>query len=209
MPTAIDYATARTLAEAEIRRNDTAPEQLAILDDFTKERPYGWVFHYGWRPDLPQSRDPAKLLLGNAPILVTRTGVVHVLGTAWETEWYLRNFEETGDPHRVSAAVETAERAEARRQRTLQRAVAETLRTGWPALQRARGKKAQYALNATTGSVRHLLETQAPEETIAAHLAAAEAQWLGTTTAADDVQTLAQLAARLRLVTQRIGRDAQ
>jgi hypothetical protein len=102
----IDRAAARALAEAEIRKSppyrypdSPAPEDLAVLDSATIERPYGWVFFYGWRPDLPQSRDPAQALAGNAPMLVTRAGAVHVMGTAHPVEYYLSNFERTGNVH--------------------------------------------------------------------------------------------------------------
>ena len=203
--TEIDYAAARALAEAEIHAPgypaDPDPADLVIVDDATLERPYGWVFSYDSRRH-QQTGAFEDMLLGNVPILVTRSGAVHVLGTAHSVEWYLTNFEATGDPHQVSAAVEAAERAARQRERALRRAVAETLLAGWPALQAARGAAAEYARNATTSSVCALLEAGAPDDAVAAHLAAAEAQWLGVPGA--DPHTLAPLAARLRLVKKRL-----
>ena len=103
MSAEVDRATARALAEAHIRRpnpyprpGSPLPEELAIRDELTEEHSCGWVFFYDWRPDLPQRRDPHQALAGNAPILVTRTGEVHVTGTAHPVEWYLANFERTG-----------------------------------------------------------------------------------------------------------------
>lgn len=72
--------------------------KLAILDEATRETPYGWVFFYQSARYL-QTREVSDALAGNAPVLVTKGGAVHVLGTAEPTDAYLARFEKTGTPH--------------------------------------------------------------------------------------------------------------
>jgi hypothetical protein len=68
---------------------------VEILDAHTLERPWGWVFFW---------RVPGHAVAGNAPFLVTRAGgTLRPLGTAHPTEWYVANFERTGDPFREAA----------------------------------------------------------------------------------------------------------
>lgn len=70
-----------------------------VLDNCTIERPWGWVFFYQSR-EFVETGDPLRGLVGNAPLIVERdTGRVISTGTAHEIEFYIRNFEATGDPH--------------------------------------------------------------------------------------------------------------
>lgn len=71
---------------------------LALLDDRTRSLPYGWVFFYESKGYL-ETGDPARMLGGNAPLLVTRAGEVHFTGTAQPLEMYLLEFERSGSPH--------------------------------------------------------------------------------------------------------------
>jgi hypothetical protein len=76
----------------------SGPEKLVILDEHTIERSWGWVFFWtsqGWRDG-----DISYALGGNAPFIVDRqTGTMHVTGTADPVEFYIENYELTGDPH--------------------------------------------------------------------------------------------------------------
>lgn len=70
-------------------RHSLAGLEVVVLTDLTREEPLGWTFFYNSR-EYEQTGDPMSSLLGNAPLFVQRdTGVVHVLGTAFETEHYL------------------------------------------------------------------------------------------------------------------------
>jgi hypothetical protein len=65
----------------------------------TIERPWGWIFYYNTREAI-HTGDPLKGLVGNAPFLVERsTGRLFVTGTAHPIEFYVRNYEATGNPH--------------------------------------------------------------------------------------------------------------
>ncbi len=96
----IGLAQARTLALEHIHRpspyrSPGDPTEFVILDDQTVEKPYGWVFFYDSLRH-QQSGDPGERLAGNAPLLVTREGAVHVLGTAHRVEHYLGWYERIG-----------------------------------------------------------------------------------------------------------------
>ncbi|MGY8768593.1 MAG: YrhB domain-containing protein [Pirellulales bacterium] len=72
---------------------------LVILENATLEFSYGWVFFYQTRKFVKTGweNDP---IAGNAPILIDRRdGSLHVTGTAQNTEYYIQNFEDTGNPH--------------------------------------------------------------------------------------------------------------
>lgn len=74
--------------------------ELVILEDHTIERGFGWVFFYNSKGYVAEG-DEHQMLAGNAPFIVDRKdGTVHVTGTAKPTEFYIENYEQTGDPHR-------------------------------------------------------------------------------------------------------------
>ena len=93
---------ARALVEARL-----APEgselpsdyALVVLDEFTIERPWGWVFFYTsklWH----ETQEFRYAIAGNGPFLVERsTGKVQPLGTAHPVQHYIAAYERTGDPH--------------------------------------------------------------------------------------------------------------
>ena len=89
---------ARAKVEALINEpNSQWPDRprAVVREEFTLERPCGWVFFY----DVP-----GQVVAGNAPVLVTREdGELHTLGTALPVEAYLARFEQSGDPHRDRA----------------------------------------------------------------------------------------------------------
>jgi hypothetical protein len=59
----------------------------------TIERAFGWVFFYDSKRHV-ETGDFRDALAGNAPIVVTKSdGQVHVTGTAFPIEHYLKKFE--------------------------------------------------------------------------------------------------------------------
>jgi hypothetical protein len=67
--------------------------ELALQDEETIERSFGWVFFYQSKRYLEnlQIRDAVA---GNAPIVVTKSdGRLHPTGTAFPIELYLKQFE--------------------------------------------------------------------------------------------------------------------
>jgi hypothetical protein len=67
--------------------------KLALIDDQTLERDFGWVFFYNSQRYL-ERRDFSDMLAGNAPVVVTKIDErLHVTGTARPLEHYLEKFE--------------------------------------------------------------------------------------------------------------------
>ena len=64
-----------------------------ILDGETIEEPFGWVFFYQSRA-WAERGEVSGLLVGNGPILVTRDGSTHSLGTGEPIDEQLRPFRE-------------------------------------------------------------------------------------------------------------------
>ena len=64
-----------------------AGDQFELLPNETKEIEQGWIFFFN-SVDFVRTRDPMYALAGNAPIFITRGGVVHELTSAnpWENE---------------------------------------------------------------------------------------------------------------------------
>jgi hypothetical protein len=50
-----------------------------------------------------ETRDDRDRLMGNAPLLVTFGGAVHLLGTERRVEEYLDEFRRSGDPYGATA----------------------------------------------------------------------------------------------------------
>lgn len=66
--------------------------ELALLEDSTIERSFGWVFFYDSARHM-ETGDFRDALAGNAPIVVTRAdGRIHETGTAHPLEHYLKEF---------------------------------------------------------------------------------------------------------------------
>jgi len=103
--TEIDRAAAKALAEAHVRK----PAALPLCGFSQLKASRFWTNHDRATIRLgvllrlatwsPESRDPSRALAGNAPVLVTRDGAVHVTGTAHPIEHYLSIFERTGHVH--------------------------------------------------------------------------------------------------------------
>lgn len=76
-----------TLLDADLR------DEVIILDEFTMEKPYGWVFFYNTR-EFVRSGNPFVGLAGNAPLIVnSSTSEVRPTGTAEPLENYLAAYE--------------------------------------------------------------------------------------------------------------------
>jgi hypothetical protein len=95
----IDIRTARALARHQVATLAVdSGLDLVVTPDSTLATDVGWVFFYESRRYL-DSRDVHDKLLGNAPLLVTRAGAVHLLGTERPVEAYLDDFRRSGDPY--------------------------------------------------------------------------------------------------------------
>ncbi len=74
-------------------------DEWIIVQDETIRKDWGWVFFYTskkWR----ETGDLSFAVAGNAPLLIEKnTGNVLVTGTARETEYYIKNYEATGNPN--------------------------------------------------------------------------------------------------------------
>lgn len=67
--------------------------ELAIIDDETIEKEYGWVLFYQTK-DYLKTGDFADTLVGNAPYIVNKyTGEVIETGTAYPIEDYIAEYE--------------------------------------------------------------------------------------------------------------------
>lgn len=70
-------------------------DEPMILDEYTVEREFGWVFFYDSRKH-QETQSFEFALAGNAPVIVNRIdGFLHSTGTAFPTEHYIREYEET------------------------------------------------------------------------------------------------------------------
>jgi hypothetical protein len=66
--------------------------ELALIDQHTIERNFGWVFFYDAKRHL-ETGDFRDALAGNAPIVITKAdGRIHETGTAHPLEHYLAQF---------------------------------------------------------------------------------------------------------------------
>ena len=73
--------------------------ELAILEDRTLDKPFGWVFFYDTVEFIRTGDDMARAV-GNAPLIVDReSGEVHSTGTARPVEYYISLYERFGDCH--------------------------------------------------------------------------------------------------------------
>jgi hypothetical protein len=91
---ALTKTEARQQALSYLRSQEAAAGfELVLLDDYTLERAFGWVFFYDSKCHV-ETGDFRNAVAGNAPIVVTKTdGQVHVTGTAFPIEHYLQKFE--------------------------------------------------------------------------------------------------------------------
>jgi hypothetical protein len=69
--------------------------KLALLDEQTLERQFGWVFFYDSRAFL-ETGNFSDCLAGNGPVIVERSnGHLHPMGTAYPPQHYIDGFEKS------------------------------------------------------------------------------------------------------------------
>ena len=80
----------------EVREEDFGPPpKVGILDEFTTETWYGWVFQVG-SEEYIRTRNERHLLIGAGPTVVLKdTGQVVPLGSAWGWDGALARFEQS------------------------------------------------------------------------------------------------------------------
>ncbi len=74
---------------------------LALVEEVTIERPFGWCFFWTSQRYL-ETDDDRWMLVVNAPFIVDRRdGSVHLTGTARPVEYYIERYERerSPDPH--------------------------------------------------------------------------------------------------------------
>jgi hypothetical protein len=103
----IDKDTARALVAAHIKKMenemnafgsalpgyaDRPKSHLMILDEYTQEHEFGWVFFYNTREYVVDG-DFAHALGGNAPLIADKSdGKLYVTGTAHDIDYYLEEY---------------------------------------------------------------------------------------------------------------------
>jgi Immunity protein 35 len=89
----IAFRLAKAYVDAESAK---AGVELAILEDRTLDRPFGWVFFYD-TGEFTRTGDDLARAVGNAPLIVDKeSGKLHVTGTARPIEYYLSLYERFG-----------------------------------------------------------------------------------------------------------------
>ncbi|MEP2151701.1 MAG: YrhB domain-containing protein [Roseobacter sp.] len=79
-------------------------DDVEIYDDPIVECQFGWVFGYQSKRYI-QTGHILDALAGNAPILIDKNKAsLHVLGTAHPIEYYLKNYLNFGDPHKIGGS---------------------------------------------------------------------------------------------------------
>jgi hypothetical protein len=72
-----------------------------VLREHTEEYDFGWVLYYDYATCI-KTNDDMDGMIGNAPLIGNKhTGEMLVTGTAKDTQFYISNYQETGDPHVV------------------------------------------------------------------------------------------------------------
>jgi hypothetical protein len=87
---------ARNLAMKKIPANwGVEDSQPLILDEYTIEKDFGWGFFYDSQKHI-ETGEFKYMIAGNAPIIVNRfDSSLHFTGTAYETEHYIKKYEES------------------------------------------------------------------------------------------------------------------
>ena len=93
-----EQAFARMKEYVDAQSRETGLE-LAILDDYTLEYDFGWVFFYNTRAFL-LSNDDTDSLVGNAPVIIDKgDGSLYETGTAHPIEYYVASYEKHRMPY--------------------------------------------------------------------------------------------------------------
>jgi hypothetical protein len=77
----------------EINSSSRGKDELAVIDEATLDKDYGWVFFYTSRKFL-ETGDFNDAIPGTGPVVVERTdGSVHFLGSNLDTEELIERYE--------------------------------------------------------------------------------------------------------------------
>ena len=76
---------AKKVALDELNRAQRDAGELVILDEYTRAKPYGWVFFYNTR-DFIETGNILFALGGNGPLIVEHNKRIHMLGTAHSSD---------------------------------------------------------------------------------------------------------------------------
>jgi len=91
----LTVSEAQAIVENAISALMPDDEEWVIVDDYTIEKPWGWVFFYNSR-EYVSTGDPQYQLIGNAPYIVNKaTGELADTGTAEDIEVYISRYEAT------------------------------------------------------------------------------------------------------------------
>lgn len=73
------------------------PLELQILDEYTREEEFGWVFFYDSKLHL-ETAEIQHMLAGNAPIIVNKDdGSLHFTGSAFQIDKYIQDYQDQLD----------------------------------------------------------------------------------------------------------------
>ncbi|HRH41948.1 MAG TPA: YrhB domain-containing protein [Pyrinomonadaceae bacterium] len=99
---------ARELVRQEILLHwNIEGDEPIILDDLIIEKDFGWVFFYHSRKYI-ETEDFKYYILGNAPIIVNKfDGSLNYTGTAYETDYYIKEYEKKLKQEASSNRVQT------------------------------------------------------------------------------------------------------
>ena len=89
----IDYKQAEEIVLHEISKFDIGDDKAILLKEHTMVKPYGWLFFYNSKKYI-ETGEFSYCLAGNAPILIDKVGKVHITGTAYELEYYLKKLDQ-------------------------------------------------------------------------------------------------------------------
>jgi len=93
--TVLSIRDAQAMVEEAIAKLAPIDEEWVILDQYTIEKSWGWVFFYNSR-EYVSTGDPQYQLIGNAPYIVNKaTGELADTGTAEDIEVYISRYEAT------------------------------------------------------------------------------------------------------------------
>ena len=95
---------ARSLAEKECC-GFLSSHEFVIVDEWTEERTFGWVFGYATKKYL-ETKDPNELIPGSAPIIVTREGEVVPLTSAGNPSQQIASFEKEWQAKQAASMAE-------------------------------------------------------------------------------------------------------
>lgn len=91
------YEDARKKVELFLQKLSEGEDYtLEIIENFTIEKEFGWVFFYNSNKYLANNNF-SDMIVGNGPILVCKKDEqLHETGTAYPIEYYIENFEKYG-----------------------------------------------------------------------------------------------------------------